>query len=671
MDDKELVGAINYELAQSVTGADSEYQTARAKALEYYRNDSRGDERPGRSQVQSTDVQSMVDQTISQIMPRFARRLVAEYRPLGADDVEFAEAETATVNRLIMENCDGYQVLRSGLFDAVLQMLSGCVVYWDDQSNKKTIEDYDGPLTDDQVAAIMAPRADGETVEVIEQAIEQEERIVTDGMLVLATESVPVTMALKVRRTTPKPKLKIVPIPPEYLRIPADAVGLDADIMRFVAHETTISASELIEMGYDEDFVAGLPNATAILENVDSAARLSNQGEVYSTGHKSTANKSLTEAWYLIDYDGDGIAERRHIWVSGSEVLKNDEITDEVDVVLGTAFPQPHQAYGNSMYHKEKQVQDIKTGFLRQSMDGGQLAIDQRLMVEEGAAEPKSLTQSRAGGIVWIKPNRMGSVQPLSMPSGFDQALPLLQYMDKMRSETGGNALDMSGENAPVPGSTAHGVERIITAREQMVADISESFSQTFVKRLFQVTHRVLRRANAPVLMETQDGGFEQVGAGLWPEREDISVNLGPTMAQRQQRQAALQMVIDRQNQEVERGSILVTPDRQYQAYIDLGDAFELPGANQYFLDPNSEEAAQIMQQRQAAQEQQQAEQQAIMQQQMATQQAAIQAQAQLEAAKLMQKANSEQNSLEFDYHKLNEELELDYTKLRRERETD
>lgn len=661
MTDAELLAAIGSELASSSTSEGSEFQINREDANRYYKlNPNRArshvtiseegkteyelfpDQREesnapeGRSNAESPDIQSMVDQTMAQIMPRFRRPILAVYEPSSMDDDDQAQAESRAINKMVLHDGNGYEVVRGALFDASLAGACATVVYWD-AGQKATVETYPDPygLISDETLSAMANGDEGESLSLLKHE---------DGVATI-------------RRLAPRGELCLKPIPLEFLRLSGDADNVDADKMRFIGYEGFVSVDELVDQGVSYDAAVGLMDAGG-KEDVDD-------NEFYDfehpSGDESNANKQLVECWYRIDFDGDGRAERRHIRYSGTTILHNEEVSDEVDIVLGVAMHQPHRPYGHSFYNKLQQTQDLKREILRQAIDSGRLAIDNRWLAERDALDLDTMTHSRSGGIVLTEPGMFDKVMPLNNQDNFGSALNLLQYQDKIRSEVGGNALDMADENNPVPGSTAHGVERIITSREQFVAEISETFARTYLKRLFVVVHRVLKRHGAPVKIEWK-GQTQVVSASKFPSRKEVSVDLGPTRAQQSARQQALALTVERQVQPEVQALGIVGPQQVYDAMVDLADAFELPAPEKYWLDPSSNDGGiqaeniQLKQQMQEMGVQLQQMQMVISQFQ--------QAQMDLEQAKLLQKAAQERNELDYKYAELGEKTDIEERQL-------
>ena len=65
----------------------------------------------------------------------------------------------------------------------------------------------------------------------------------------------------------------------------------------------------------------------------------------------------LSDLYVKIDYDGDGIAERRHILKSGNKILVN-EYFNHVPYSIMSAVPMPHKAIGRSRAEITYETQD-------------------------------------------------------------------------------------------------------------------------------------------------------------------------------------------------------------------------------------------------------------------------------------------------------------------------
>jgi len=62
----------------------------------------------------------------------------------------------------------------------------------------------------------------------------------------------------------------------------------------------------------------------------------------YTSAHESTRLVRIFECYINVDYDGDGIAERRKVILGNNEVMANDE-WNEVAMIGGVSIIMPHK----------------------------------------------------------------------------------------------------------------------------------------------------------------------------------------------------------------------------------------------------------------------------------------------------------------------------------------
>jgi len=206
-------------------------------------------------------------------------------------------------------------------------------------------------------------------------------------------------------------------------------------------------------------------------------------------------------------------------------------------------------------------------------------------------------------------------VAALAMANIGDAPMNLMSYMDKVRSEGAGPALDMQRENLPVNVQTAHGTERVMSAMEQLVSRIAQSFADTFVSEIFRLLHQLLmKHGKGELTARMPNGQYLVTNPRNWRERERVTITIGKTMAEKARAAMALTATIQYQTSLMQNGGngILVDLSKVHNALIDWGRASNLITPEQYWIDPSSPESMQAQQaqaqaaQQQAAQQQQQ-----------------------------------------------------------------
>jgi hypothetical protein len=599
LSDDELQHIIESEIAGALGQLDDETSQSRDQAFDYFYGKLPAPPRDiSKSPVVSTDVADAIDSTVAAIMPAFTQDQVAEFEPEGPDDEDQAQQETEYCNYLVMKAHSGFGLLQQALIDAAL-LRNGAVKVWTEEKVKVSYEDHT------QVPEMALPQLVDDETEVI--GYEQGAPI--EQMSPAGPVQLP-TLNLSLKRYSRQQELRIDPMPIEELLVNADHAEVDLQDARFVAHHCGITASDLVAMGIPEDEVNELDQYDVDFEPTKwSRQRRVSRRSPGSSEDQSTEEKDIYECYLLVDYDGDGIAERRKVLYSSGRILQN-EPCDVVNVATGVIYLVPHRWQGRSLFDKLKQVQDAKTEILRQVIDAGRLNINQRLWAVENKVFMDDLLESATGGVVKVRaPDAVGALPQTSLPP---ESWSMLEYMDKMRRESGGSAIDSAVQAQQVSGDTAHGIERTMSAIEQINANVSEVFSETLIRQLFLLVHYHLRKYSQGPVQYQSNGQWKQVDPRQWKPRNRVGVKVGLSHNERAQRTAALDGVISAQTTLLQQGSPLTDLTKLHNAIIDSTRASGLDAPERYWIDPESEEgqrSAMSAQQQQLMQMQQQQQQ--------------------------------------------------------------
>src|SRR5512143_3977541 len=160
---KAMLGAEKYDSLGSNIA--SKLTTERIRALEYYQGDITRDvpNITGRSQAVSSDVLDTVHGLMPGLMEVFAASEDAiQFSPVGPEDREAAEQETAYVQHVFWNKNPGFQIMHDFMFDALLSKL-GVVKVWAEEDEKEEQETYYGQ-SEDQLAYMLAQNPDWQIV---------------------------------------------------------------------------------------------------------------------------------------------------------------------------------------------------------------------------------------------------------------------------------------------------------------------------------------------------------------------------------------------------------------------------------------------------------------------------------------------------------------------------
>ena len=599
MDDQELLSAIReeVELASGEHAArESNWETATDYFYARLPAAPTGDDADmGMSDVVSTDVQDAVYAVCSEMLPAFSGSSPVEFQPLSEEDEEQAGLETKATNH-VANNCGSYMATSNAVQDAMLRRAGVVKVYWE-QKAEVVYERHQG-VSFDQLPGVLQ-EGPNESVDVVEGEVDDMSGSAS-GLL---------------KRITLKSRPKIDAVPMDEFLISGNTATPLIDEARFVAHQRPVERTELIQLGLDPKQVEELQSyETSATSATAARARTSGDREL-RTGHDSTAYIMACEAYYRVDYDGDGIAELRRVITAGGadgtdELLLN-EPWGEQPFCLGVGYLGVYSWDGVSLFDRLKMIQDIKTEMIRETTNATKRNMRQRLGAIEGDANPDDVMTSQMGGVIRMR--TPGGVVPVPDVQVPQQAFALLEYLDGMRKDKGGGAIDAAAASQAVVNGGDWSIERMQSAIEQLNAMVAKNLCETLIKPMYRKLHSLLRQYQQDPLMVPGSAGWMATEPAQWTPREEMTVSMGMSVGERTRRIQSLGMLYQQQTQDglEGRGGVLSNLDTLYRTRIDMARLAGLPNPEQYVVDPQSPQAQQAQQQMaQQGQQQQQMQQQ-------------------------------------------------------------
>lgn len=578
-------GELKSILEKAVTHAQGwerdEVDANRMEALKYYLGKPRGDELPGRSQVQSMDVADMVNADLAQLTPMLSTDIFAAFEANGAEDEEQVESETRAVNKVIMEDEQGYVKFHIAIKDALLMRNGVIKVFYEEEVD---VERFDYELDAGEMDQFIAFK---EAELQPNQSVEEVSR--DDGML-----------SLKV--TTRKRSPRVCNVDPRNVLYTRNWDKQEIEDIPFFGERHFYTRSELVEMGFSKDEVDELPSDPPLYYPL----RRDTTNDNY--GFAPTADEiEVYECYIKVDQDGDGVAEQYRAYWCNNDMLGDLEPVPWIPYATGTAMLYPHEWMGESMFDRLKDVQDAKTSTVRQWLDNLANSNNARTAVDDTAVDPNHMLNTRPAGVIPVTGNPADHIMPLPIVDVGPSAQSLLDYYDKIRTERGGAALDMASAEAQIIGDTAHGVERQYSSKELTVQMYGKALAETLIRQVYVLMHRTLRvYMNEPISLKYA-GQWTQVNPNDWQERTHLNVVVGQTAGQRNSAQQGLMMFIQMGMQlgQMAPGQI-VDLGGMYKALQDWLKLVGVDNPDQYLIDPASPQAQQAAQQQQQTQQQQQ-----------------------------------------------------------------
>ena len=598
MDDYQLNSIVSSEITDALNHFDSEFSQERIRAMDFYLGEPFGNEVEGRSSVVSTEVAD----TVEAIMPNLMRVFTANdkyvrFSPRTAEDMERAEQVSDYVNYIINHDNEGYKILYNWFKDALLFRL-GIVKYFYEEEENVTEEEYNG-LDENELAVLLA----NPDIEVIEQQETVLNSYMEDDGTVVPLES---SYDLSVRVTERKGKIKVINVPPEEFLVNRRATSLEDSY--FVAHRTTMTVSDLVAMGYDREEV----EAHAGLSDLDVDQERTNRfQDLEANTGTDAADPTLRDVVYYecimkVDYDGDGIAERRRICAIGAEgthILHNEPF-DHVPFAVVSPVLMPHRLIGRSIYDMTEDLQVIKSTLMRQYLDSVYTSTLPRMVAVEGQVNLDDLLEGTAGGI--IRARQPGMVQAITGTPVGGEVRPLMDYLDNIKEQRTGMSKASQGLDAnALQSTTASAISATVRGAQVKLESYARTMAETGVKSLFKgILHLVTKYDNKPRIVRLRNN-FVPIDPREWTSEFDVVVQVGLGTADDEQKIAFLTQIAAKQEQilmQLGPNNPVVSMSQYVNTLRSIAEIGGFKDADQFFASPQQIQMQQQQQQQQPPQ---------------------------------------------------------------------
>lgn len=474
MSDSELLALVN-EAERDAVRYSGEWMALNEKYLNYYYREPFGDEQENQSQVVTSDVADTVESDMPSLVRIFlGSKEVMNFEPASSSDADKLEAEQKTkyVNWLIRNQPTSYKVLHDWIKDSLIQKM-GVVKFGYEENSRTEVDEYDNISLEELhlIDIQMKVKAnEGVKVEYIEQADNE------DG-----------TKYVKIRKTWEEKGFFVRGITTENFIISRNASS--EDDAEIVGDFDLVTKGELISSGYDEAIVRNLPSYSDQDEqSAMKSIRFRDEGGEKESDSMSHWVNHVVQVFYLyvkVDYDGDGIAERRYIVKAGNQILENEQ-HEMVPYAINSAILMPHSAIGRGRAELVTDHQRVSSVLTRNILNNTYAVSNGRVVVNDDKTNIDDLLTIRPNGIVRTKGDPHTAVAQLQTPYIGQQALQVIQYWDSLKSQTTGNQLANQGLDADRFGEeTATRFEGIQESGAAKIELVARSLAETGFKKLF------------------------------------------------------------------------------------------------------------------------------------------------------------------------------------------
>lgn len=586
MTDSELAASLDEQIADAVAYEQSDLSKYRDRALAYY--EGRMDDVPaevGRSSVVSHDVADVIGWIMPSLLRVFlATDRVVEYQPTRRDDERFAAQATEYINYIFLRDCEGFKKLRAACHDGLL-LGNGILKHWWHEEDCHEFQRMTG-LSGDLFALI----AQDATLQVVEH---------TESLDPYTGEPV---HDVRLRKSYKKAQVRLEAVPPEEFLIERSATALDEDV-RFCAHVRTQTRSELIKEGYDRKAIEGLPEHS-VREKAKYERDDRRQWAETTAVDDSVERVRIYECYVLIDYDGDGIAERRKVVVSEGagqneerRILENEEWPDMLPFTDIVPDPTPHRWRGRSMFDEVEDVQRIKTVLMRQTLDNLYWVNNpQRAVVANQIENMDELLTPTFGGVVIEK--TQNAIRDLPVPFVAANSFQVLEYLDAVvEKRTGVSRATMALDPEALQNQTATAVNEQRSAAQSKVELYARNIAETGLARLFRCLLRlVVRHQDKARTIRLRDEWVD-MDPRPWSAEMDATINTGLGSGTKTQDMAMLQAIAAKQEQillQLGPGNPLCDLSQYRNTLAKMVEIGGLRSAEQYFKDVTPEAIQQM-----------------------------------------------------------------------------
>jgi hypothetical protein len=477
------------------------------------------------------------------------------------------------------------------IFKDALVRKCGIAKFWWEDEERVRIEEYTG--LDEQTLQMLMQEPGAEVKIVVsypDPSVDEMQLTTVDPMTGQpVVMPAPMLHDVQIKRITKDGRIKIMAVPPEELLLNRRARSFDDATI--IAHRQMATVADLIAMGYDQDEIEENISSTDLDSNDEYLAR---QPLSTTFGTNDAANPMMRtvlyiEAYARVDYDGDGIAELRKVCCMGAgyKVVRNLPAS-YIPFADFPCDPEPHTSplEAMSIFDITRDLQEIKSEILRNTLDSLAQSIHPRTAVVEGQVNIDDVLNNETGAIIRMR--APGMVQPLSTPFVGQAAFPMMEYMDQIKEDRTGMSKAAMGLNADaLQSSTKAAVNATISAsqgRIELTARIlAEGMKKLFKGILFLVTtHQDKAR------MVRMRNEWVQIDPRAWDAGMDANINIALGNGDTNERLQALMMILAKQEQILQQlgpTNPLVTPQQFSNTLRKIVELSGFKDASSYFQD--------------------------------------------------------------------------------------
>jgi hypothetical protein len=608
MQEDDLLRYLEAEASEAYHYNSGDVASSRNQALRDYLRFPYGNEQDGRSQVVASDVFDSVEGMLPDLVEIFVSSDKAVvFDPVGPEDEEGAKQATDACNYVFYKQNNGFLNLYSAAKDGLLLRTGGLKWWWEVKRTPK-FETFSGDEM--QIAAHLAanPKAQvigqeeaEHTPEVLQQYQMQVEQAQAQGIPPEMIPPLPTRYTIRLKTIEQKGKVCIAPIPADELEVSARHNSILLDDCPYVCHKSKKTLSDIKQMGFDvsvEDVKAAQDeNQTQDREFYDTIRGTDPTDP--SELDESMVRGWIREEYVLVDFDGDGIAERRKVIRLGKKILENEEFS-HVPISAWTPYILTHKFDGISVWDLVEDFQKIHTDIWRNQIDNLALANNQETVVlTDAQGNPKAniddLLNRRVGGV--IRETVPNAVRPYNERWQGIEAMPMLDMLNGDKERRTGYSPVIPGLDAESLNKTATEVSKTSNERQKRMKLMARIMAEALMKPVFRGVLKTLTDYCMEKLSFRLNGNFVAYDPQEWRDGYDMSINVGIGTGDTMQQTQFLQGIASAQMAILQSpfGQVLLDAEKVFNVHSRLAELAGFKNPNEFWNAPQKDEQGNIV----------------------------------------------------------------------------
>jgi hypothetical protein len=575
MKERELAAYLQQKVENALNEEGGDLSTLRQTNLDFYQGEKYGNEVPGQSSIVTREGFEVVEWAMPSIIRTFTGSRPVEFAPEGPEDETSAEQETDVINHLLFNQENGFTAIHNWVKDC-LMFPNGYAKIWVDETQEVVTENYAG-LTVEQLTALDSE----ENVELV--AYETETVVTPVGPVDL--------FDVEVRVTKREPKLRFEAVPGEECLVDNDLTSLDLDEATFVCHRTRRNFTDLVNDGYDPDELraSGDDNHEYSSERTNRHDFEDENPDNQDDDDESVRDYWVEECYVRVDYDGDGLAERRRVVMIGNTIFENEEF-DYMPMVAMSSIMMPHKHIGMSLLETVKDLQMASSALMRQLLTNLYRINVPRKYVGRAALEDGTMTMDALeDGRAEIIPVRdPAAIQAETITPLAQHIIPVMQVVGEQKSLRTGINPNVSLDPNVLKESTMGAYTAALDHASQRLEMIVRVMAETGIKTAMRKAHRLIREHMGNDIAVKLRGNWINISPREWSERTNLTVRVGIGTTNKTERLQALAQIMQYQQGLIQAGAHWITPMNLYGTMREMTEAAGIEGVERFFTDPST-----------------------------------------------------------------------------------